>query len=181
MKKIILTSIYSLLLAVVFTGCSSDANSPQDFNNEEANSATLEDENRGAHWNGVIGIAQNGTFEITADATLLKRDLEDILKMQGYGTTLTGLEIVEKTASNDPSNIGYFLVGSNGAGTSIGVLLARESNTFVLDKSSIVKAISCRGCHDGCNLSYVTMAGKKVAYCNENGCVYHCEKNESSF
>ena len=78
------------------------------------------------------------------------------------------------------------LIGADDSRTSIGVWLITKAGNqagaqeLILD-SGFTNSTSCTGCAQGCNLDYMTIDGKKVAFCNENGCNYDCTKGESSY
>jgi len=174
MKKFILSLMaLSMFVAV---GCSEE--SATDYN-----AAPAEEQNnlfgRSSVWNGVIGIEDNGLYKVTADEAALMADLETNLKREGHDTKLQTLEIVKKESANTPGDFGYMLVGADKVRTSIGVWLVRSNNQFTID-TGFTNSTSCTGCAMGCNLSYMTIDGKKLAYCNENGCDYDCTKSETS-
>lgn len=185
MKKIILKGISFLFITAMIISCSEDS-AATDESVVVAGDDPAQNYARGTVWDEVLGIDnQNGTYSVVADKQLLIKDLQDVLDKGGMPTTLVDVIIVEKTAINDPSHKALMLVGLDNQGTSIGLWLKRGTgvNEFqlVIDKSFELVAIACRGCTDGCNLQYLTIDGKKVAYCNENGCMIDCDKLESSF
>jgi len=169
MKKLFTLLALSMLFLV---SCSED--SAVEYNNESSVAGTSNLAARSAAWNGVIGIEENGVYKITADAAALKADLEDILRSQGYSVTLQSLKIVEKHAGNNTADIGYMLVGADMQRTSIGLFLVKQNNQFS-DMNG--PRTTCSGCPQGCNLSYLLIDGKKIAYCNENGCDYDCTQS----
>ena len=182
MKKLFLSLVALSLFAV---GCSED--SATDFNGP-ATDETSEDFNplaaRGSVWDGEIGIEEDGVYKITADEAALKADFTATLKREGNDTTIETLTIIELESSNTPGDKGIMLVGSDGKRTSIGVWLNKKptqsgSQQLTLDMD-FSKSTSCTGCAQGCNLDYLNIDGRKVAYCNENGCDYDCTKGESS-
>lgn len=165
-----------LLFIATIVACSSDS----DINLTDA--ATPERENRASFWEGEIGVDNgDGDIQITADKSAIIANFEDILQKEGNATTLESLKIVKKPALNDPSNIGYMLIGADGRNISIGVMLIRNgSGSLSLDKAfDVIKTTSCRGCASGCNLEYLYVNGKKVPICNENGCISDCTKTET--
>lgn len=137
----------------------------------------------GSVWDGPIGKDYgDGVYVVTADEQMLIDDLQKVLRKEGYPAELRILEIVKKTASNDPNDEGFMLIGSDLQGTSIGVWLelSQSTNSFTFVRQpGLSTSTTCTGCTSGCNLQYLTIDGKKVAYCNENGCTYDCEKSES--
>ncbi len=184
MKKTILKTVSALFMVALVASCSTDAENEVVVNDnaagEEFSTA------RGNVWDGVIGEeGAPGVYEVTADENALLDDLEDVLSKEGIPTNLRDLQIVEKTASNDPNDRGFFLIGSDYQGTSIGVMLDKNaSGEFYMSTGSkglSSTSTSCRGCATGCNLSYLTVDGKKVPFCNENGCINDCEKSESNY
>ncbi|AWH84991.1 hypothetical protein HYN59_07570 [Flavobacterium album] len=179
MKSNLLKIGACLLFVATIAACSSDS----DINLTDA--ATPERANRASFWDGEIGVEKTtGELEITADKSAIIANFEDILQKEGNPTTLTSLVIVKKPALNDPSNVGHMLIGADGRNTSIGVMLIRDgSGSLKLDKlsSEVIKTTSCRGCASGCNLEYLYVNGKKVAICNENGCISDCTKTETEF
>jgi hypothetical protein len=166
------------LLALSMFAASCSEESATDFNATETSSKSSLTA-RGAVWDGEIGVDVGGVYKITADQEALKADLDAIWKREGKNTSVQTLEIVKLTASDNPADSGFMLVGTDAARTSIGVWLVRSNNSFLNDDSFQVST-SCEGCAQGCNLTYLTLNGKKVAFCNENGCTYDCTKTESS-
>lgn len=183
MKKIILAV---MALSMLFTvSCSEE--SATDFNGTtETNSGDLSKlASRSTEWNGVIAVEVNGVYKIVADEAALIADFESTLKREGNSTKIVDISIVKLVSSNTPGDSGLMLVGSDGVRSSIGVWLTRSasqggSTELILD-SGFTKSTSCTGCAQGCNLDYLNIDGKKVAYCNENGCDYDCTKGESSY
>lgn len=178
MKSIIIKSLSCLLLLVTLWSCSSDS-----ALQEEVNAASRENftKKNGAIWKGVIGEDRNGVYVITADPNALKSYLEDLLRKDGQNVVLDTLTIEKKIATNNPGDSAYMLIGSRGSGSmsvSIGVMLTLNRYNFSMSTEPRTST-SCRGCAEGCNLSYYTINGKKVPYCNENGCSsFNCEKSE---
>ena len=181
MKKSILQFL-SLFVCVIFTACTEEPNASVQMNDEASDLVAKSS----TPWDGIIGIEKDGKFEIVADQNFLKADLEKTLQDQGTPARLTYLAIEEKIATNNPSDRGYMLIGGDANGTSIGVFLEKNfsqphnSHVFTIDRSSGLTRTSCRGCAQGCNLQYLTIDGKKIPICNENGCMYNCEKIETS-
>ena len=174
MKKMILS-----LLALSMFAVSCSEESATEFNAPEA---SVEESMfaRGVVWDGEIGVDVNGVYKITADQEALKADLNAIWKREGKSATVQTLEIVKLTASNDPGDTGFMLIGTDAARTSIGVWLTRTSNSTFINDDTFQVSTSCEGCAQGCNLTYLTLNGKKVAFCNEMGCTYDCTKTESN-
>lgn len=170
MKKLLL-SLTCITIAML-SSCSSDSaiSTTEDNSTQYANRSTA--------WDGVIGVESDGKFYVTADEIALRADLEAILDEQGHKTSLGQLSIVEKTIINAPLQKAYILIGTDKENRSIGVSLSLLSQQFVLD-NSLAMATSCTGCAQGCNLQYLLIDGKKVPYCNENGCDYNCTKSET--
>jgi hypothetical protein len=181
MKKILLQSVL-FLSVLVAASCSSEENTT-DFNDAAVNTAS-EDINglaaKSSIWDGEIGVDDKGTFVITANESILLADMQDVLKKQGNPAILETIEIVEKIVINNPSEKGYMIVASDKVGTSVGVPLLKSTNIFRLDRT-FRNATTCTGCAQGCNLSYLNIDGKRIPYCNENGCTYNCTKGETSF
>lgn len=180
MKKNLLKALSALFAIGMIISCSSDAENDTTVN--EGLSATAASTARGSVWSGVIGEDWgDGRYVVTANEELILADLQEIIRKEGHTSTLKNLEIVQKTAANDPSDIGYMLIGSDNEGTSIGVWmqLSQQSQFTMVRQPGLSTSTTCTGCATGCNLQYLTIDGKKVAYCNENGCVYDCEKSES--
>ncbi|OYQ43803.1 hypothetical protein CHU92_02950 [Flavobacterium cyanobacteriorum] len=184
MKKNITKGISFLFIAAMIISCSQESTAT-DESVVVAGDNPVQNYARGSVWDDVLGIDnQDGTFSIVPDKQLLLKDMQDILDKGGMPTTLVDIIIVEKSAVNNPSDKALMIVGLDNQGTSIGIWLRRaqqESFELVLDKTFDLIAIACRGCTDGCNLQYLTIDGKKVPYCNENGCMIDCDKLESSF
>ena len=185
MKKITLSAAFVLLLsAIAFVGCSED-NTPLDT--ESASAAASNPSSsmfmRGSLWAGEVGQYDEltNTYIITGDKEGYKEAFMFVLRDQGYeDVVIESLEILEKTSFNYPDDKGYMLVASDNKGTSIGVNLDRRSLSFVMEDPNAVSYTTCRGCATGCNLQFITVNGKKVPFCNENGCVYDCEKSETA-
>ncbi len=175
MKKLLLKSAIFIAVLVTVISCSTDAESVTV--NETVSNKTK----RSTLWDGVIGKALGTKYTVTANRAILINDLEQVLRSQGDTITIETLQIVQKTPINNPFERGYMLVGSDTRGTSIGVflLLSQQNEFTMLRQRDMATATTCRGCATGCNLQYLTIDGKKVAYCNENGCVYDCEKTDS--
>lgn len=177
MKKIILTlCAVSMFFAV---GCSSEED-VTNFNETTEQKIIDPLAARGTVWDGEIGVDNNGIYTITADQAAIKADLNSILAKEGYNTTVQSLSITKLIASNNANDSGFMLIGSDGVKTSIGLWLKRSNRQFLIDMS-FANSTTCTGCAQGCNLSYVTLDGQRVAYCAENGCSYDCTKSESSF
>ncbi|TRW26407.1 hypothetical protein FMM05_03235 [Flavobacterium zepuense] len=134
---------------------------------------------RGDVWAGTIAtIDANGNVTFSVDPELLIDDLNVSLRQQGVQAEVTTVAIEEKTATNDPSVKAYMVIGSDGNGTSIGVLLQRGGSSLSVDSEEGDKNVSCRGCATGCNMSFLIVSGHKYPYCNENGCGAFCERKE---
>ena len=181
MKKL-LQFLSMLLVCVVFTSCTEEPNASVQMNDDASDFVAKTT----TPWDGIIGVEKDGKFEITADQNFLKADLEKTLQDQGTPTRLVTLSINQKTATNNSSDVGYMLIGSDNNGISIGVFLEKSfsqpnnSHVFTIDRTSNFTRTSCRGCAQGCNLQYMTIDGKRIPYCNENGCYYNCDKVETS-
>jgi hypothetical protein len=187
MKNSLLKATAFIAATLVVTGCSNDTN---DAGINSGNSAAVlseeqvaEDMNRAYYWQTDIGQEVDGEYIITADVNLLKADLEEVLANEGRATTLQDIFITGMVADNDPTDKGYFLIGSDKNGQTISLQLEKQDTKFILyNDNGFVKTVSCDGCVSGCNLSYLLINGKRVAYCQENGCSeYDCSKSESSF
>lgn len=183
MKKITLSAAFVLVLfAIAFVGCSED-NVPLDTENSASAATPSSMFMRGSLWAGEIGHYDEatGACTITGDKEAYKEAFMGILREQGYtDVVIESLEILEKTSFTDPNDKGYMMVASDNKGTSIGVVLDRRSLSLVMEDPSAVSFTTCRGCATGCNLQFITVNGKKVPFCNENGCVYDCEKSETA-
>lgn len=184
MKSIITKSCSCFLLLLTIWACSSDP-----VLQEEVNSSSRENfiQKSGGVWNGIVGQEINGQYVVTADQGALKVYLQNILKREGISVSLQTIQIEKKIADNNPLDTAFMLIGStSGIGnrdTSIGIMLTQGSSGFFISPTlngGPQTSTSCRGCTSGCNLSYYTINGKKVPYCNENGCsIYNCEKSET--
>lgn len=180
MKKNLLKALTALFAIGMIISCSTDAENDTTVNEGLSAPSTL----RGgvSVWDDVIGKDWGeGMYVITADEQEILADLQTIIEKEGHTAELRSLEIVKKTATNDPSDEGYMLIGSDNQGTSIGVWMQLQGNEFSLVRQpGLSTSTTCTGCATGCNLQYLTIDGKKVAYCNENGCRFDCEKSESN-
>lgn len=178
-----LASLFTIILTA--TACSNDAT----IQDEPSSANVLSEESqyneksREYYWQGTIGEVIDGNFVITADEALLKADLEEVLANEGRPTTLQELYIEGQVADNDPLDKGYFLLGVDKAGITIGLMLERTGSAFqLMTDNGFTNTVTCEGCVSGCNLRYLNIDGKKVPYCQENGCSeYDCSKSESSF
>jgi hypothetical protein len=180
MKKILLKSIACLSLLILIGSCSNDENTAVDLNESASKSVT---QKKASYWDGVLGVDRgSGVYQITVDPALIIADFENILQTQGTPASLNSLNIVRKVAANNSLDSGYMMIGSSSSGTSIGVMLQQNGNSFYLDPGTGgQKTTTCRGCATGCNLEYYNIDGKKIPYCNENGCIYDCTKIETTF
>lgn len=179
MKSIIIKSLSCLLLVASLWSCSSDAALQEEVNASSRENFTKKN---GSVWQGVIGEDRNGVYVITADTNALKLYLESLLKKDGQNVTIETLAIEKKTSGNNPADSAFMLIGSSrsigGNSTSIGLMLSLARYNFTVSAEPRTSTM-CRGCTDGCNLSYYNINGKRVPYCNENGCSsYNCEKSE---
>lgn len=185
MKKIILPTLSCLFFLGMITGCSNETSTAmqeQELQNENVSDGLGFTFRGGSIWDGEIGISHgNGSYEITADETVLLETMGTLLKDMDIETTLVTIEISEKAALNDPLDKGYLLIAGDNAGVSIGVMLELTNNQLMLASRDrdLSGATSCVGCAQGCNLSYLLIDGKKVPYCNENGCIYDCTQKET--
>lgn len=186
MKKTLL-KIVTVFAIIAFAGsCSTDE---ADINNDTA-AQTKDDTTlaaRGTFWTGQLGTVSNsGATAFTVDPALIKADFEAILASENNATTLTSITIQLKKNVNNLNDQTYTIIGSDNTGISIGVFLLERNNSLYLDDQNFtgsgegMSSTTCRGCATGCNLSYVKIDGKKVYYCNENGCGEFCTKNESA-
>ncbi|MBF01164.1 hypothetical protein [Flavobacterium coralii] len=187
MKNYLLKTTAFFAVALTATGCSNDATVSDMYMNNStsvlSDEQVAEDMNRAYYWQSEIGEEVNGEYIITADVNLLKADLEAVLANEGRPTTLQDVFITGMIADNDPTDKGFFLIGSDKNGQTISLQLEKVDTKFILySDNGFVKTVSCDGCVSGCNLSYLLINGKRVAYCQENGCSeYDCSKSESSF
>ncbi|MFL9843063.1 hypothetical protein [Flavobacterium rhizosphaerae] len=178
MKNTIKTFIGLFLLCLAFS-CSNDTENL--VLEESTTKDSTPQAERGSYWDGIIATDKTGGgYTFVADTLLIKSDLEQMLRTGGVTTTLQTLSIAEKTADNDPADLGYMLIGSDNNGVSIGVMLARSGRNFIVEAGT-VSSVACIGCTWGCNLSYLKFDGHKYAYCNANGCGANCYKSEASF
>lgn len=182
MKTILLKGFTCLCLLATLASCTNDETLMPD----PAAAAVAVPETEGATaargdvWSGTLAIMNaDGKPEFVVDQQLLIADLENILALEGNNVKLTTLVIEKKLATNDLSDEAYMLVGYDGAGTSIGVMLEYAANDFSLGSGTAPLTVSCRGCASGCNLSFLKVDGHKFPYCNENGCGVYCSKSES--
>ncbi len=175
MKKYIFKSLIILALAVFAVSCSEEPNAVQ--MNEEN---TLNLKSGSSIWDGVIGVEKDGQNQITIPIAQLKKDFEDELVRQGHPTTLVSFEIGEVLAQ-DSINTTYAVKGYNGSGLTIARFLQKDNMylEYTLDRSVDGSYTTCTGCATGCHLRYAVFDGKKVAYCDEGGCYYNCEKTVS--
>lgn len=186
MKRKLLNTTAIICFLGVLIGCTEDAatdsinDNATEFNTN--NAAAYEKSSRPDYWDGVIGEEVGGDYIITVDEELIKKDFEDALMRANKTTTIENVAIVAKTASNDDNDKAHFLIGTDNKGLTIGLMLSKTGSSFILFKDNgFVKTVTCEGCISGCNLQYLTVNGQRVAYCNENGCVYNCSKTESEF
>jgi hypothetical protein len=163
--------------------CSSDNSIKDDGSRDGFNAKTGEN-----ILDGVIGIERGSEYVITADANALTAALEDILESQGQPVTIKALEIRKLIASNNTNSEGLMLIGSTGnlgdRSTSIGIMLTKRPGGLYISDSpngGPRTSTSCTGCAEGCNLMYYDINGRKVPYCQENGCpTYNCKKSETT-
>lgn len=168
------------VLAVIFLmgACSTDEASVK---NEQTGVALA----KSSLWEGQIGtVNSSGQVKFAVNKTILLADFESILADQGIPTDLTEINFELKKNQTDPYDQAYVLIGSNNAGTSIGVMLNLVGTGLYLDNpvfgdGGSFASTTCRGCATGCNLSFIRLQGKKVFYCNENGCGEFCTKKET--
>ena len=183
MKKITLKIVACLLFIAFLGACSNEDNN---IIEDTATGHAFATAARSSLWDGIIGTSNgNSTYIITADRSAILADFEDVLRTEGTATSLQSLQIIKKVATNDPTDSAFMLIGTDNIGISIGVMLSLDNGKFYLANPSpgagAASSVSCRGCTTGCNLEYVKMSGKKVPYCNENGCGEFCTKSETSF
>lgn len=178
MKTIILKSL-AFILAVTAISCSNDNDATTDgvlYNEAEA-SKNIPLKDGGDMWDGPIGEIRGSSPVITADEAAIIAQFEDISSKLGNPITIVSLSIVEKVAINDPNDRAYFLLAKASNNTTQGMMLEQASGGFfMLDRTQGRKLTGCRGCTYGCDLEYYYVGGKRVPYCNENGCVYDCDK-----
>lgn len=173
MKRNILKTLVCLAL-IAFVGSCSSEDSVQ-MNNDAENAAFSA---KSSVWDGVIGEDRSGTFYVTGNKAGMIADLEQSMADLGMPITISSLSIVEKTASNNANDKGHMLVAVGSSNTSIGIMLSKTNNQFIIQRpqdQSFVRTV-CRGCASGCNLSYYKIDDYRIPYCEENGCVYDCEK-----
>ncbi|WP_116786897.1 hypothetical protein [Flavobacterium psychrotrophum] len=173
------------VLAIIFLigACSTDETSVK--NDAQQNGTLLA---KGSIWEGALGTVNSvGQTKFAVNKNLLLADFESILADQGEPTDLTDIFFELKKNETDPDDQTYVLIGTNGGGTSIGVMLkAVGASSLYLDDANFSSvsegftSTTCRGCATGCNMAFIRLQGKKVFYCNENGCGEFCTKNESN-
>lgn len=172
MKRNILKTLVCLALIALVGSCSSE-DSVQ-MNDTEQGSFSA----KSGVWDGIIGEDRSGTYYVTGNKAAMIADLEQSMTSIGSPTTISNLAIVEKTAANDATDKGHMLVATGSANTSIGIMLTKVGTQFVIQRpenQSFVRTV-CKGCASGCNLSYYKIDDYRIPYCEENGCVYDCEK-----
>lgn len=172
MKRNILKTLMCLTVIALIGSCSSEDSVQM---NDTTNTAFSE---KSGVWDGVIGEERNGSYFVTGNKAGIIADLEQSMAQMGMPTSISNLIIVEKTAENNANDKAFFLVGVGSNNTSIGVLLNKTGNTFVVQRASDQSFVrtACRGCASGCHLKYYTIEDQRIAYCDEIGCVYDCEK-----
>ena len=176
MKKIIFKSLCFLLFVAFVASCSSEDNDMQrDTSNAQAEATVLR---------GRLGVERNGIAVLTADKVMLIKKLEAAALKGGDKISLTNIEIVRKTATNDGRVTLYMIVGTDDEGVSVGMPVAHKRDGFYFDpiagggNDGGTTTVVCRGCATGCNLEFLLVQGKKLPYCNENGCGVYCTKKE---
>lgn len=183
MKKIILKSLACLFALALMVSCSNDETDTVVPKSSAAATAVTPSTARGSFWDGTLGVLDsNGNPQLTVDPSLVIADFEATLQKEGNDTDLITVSIEKKYPTNSTSlDPGYMLIGSDGKGTSIGLMLTLAGTSFTLGGGDETTSVSCRGCATGCNLSFLLVDGHKYPYCNENGCGEFCTKSESSF
>lgn len=172
MKRNILKTLICLTLIALVGSCSSE-DSVQ-MNDAENGSFSA----KSGVWDGVIGEDRGGTYYVTGDKAGMIADLEQSMASLGMPTTFSDLSIVEQTAANNPNDKAYMLVASGSSNTSIGIMVTKAAAQFIIQRpvnQSFVRTV-CRGCASGCNLRYYEIDDYRIPYCEENGCVYDCDK-----
>jgi len=172
MKKNILKGLFCVLFIAFIASCSTEDNESQQTNaSAQAKSNVL---------HGRIGINNHGAPQLTANKALLMAQLEQLAAKNGTIVKLTNVEIVQKTATNDTTDTGYVLIGSDPDGASVAMGLDDGTGGgFYLDPSAGGGTIVvCKGCATGCNLEYLLVGKNKLYYCNSNGCGVYCTKSE---
>lgn len=173
MKKNILKGLFCILFIAFIASCSSEDNDTQQGN------ASVQTQSNILH--GRIGINKQGTPQLTANKDLLMAQLEDLAAKNGNIVHLTNIEIVQKTATNDKTDTGYVLIGSDpdGGSVAMGLDSGTGGDGFYLDPSTGGgTVVVCKGCASGCNLEYLLVGKNKFYYCNSNGCGVYCTKTE---
>lgn len=174
-----------MLLLVAFTAaCSNEESSI--IPTEKDNAALLRTGRTSPFWTGQIGrVMPDGSALLVVPEAQAKAELEYLLADQGMNTRLSYVTIEKKLDVNNDRDFTYALIGSDNTGLSVGVMLSANANgsLFYFDPNigggsggGHVTNVACRGCGTGCNLQYVKLDGKKIFYCNENGCGDWCEK-----
>lgn len=183
MKNTLLKITAVLTVIFLMGACSTDETSVK--NDIDQNGTLLA---KSSVWDGQLGVVNSsGQIKFSVNKNILLADFEAILADQGEPADLTQIFIELKKNETDPNDQTYVLIGSNTSGVSIGVMLKIVDNyNLFLDDSNFssvsegLTSTTCRGCATGCNLSFIRLQGKKVFYCNENGCGEFCTKNESN-
>src|SRR5688572_14559788 len=114
MKRNILKTVVCLALIALIGSCSSE----DSVQMNEAENGTFSAKT--SVWDGVIGEDRGGVFFITGNKAGMIADLEQSMTDLGMPTTISNLEIVEKTAANNPNDKGHMLVATGSSNTSIG-------------------------------------------------------------
>jgi hypothetical protein len=183
MKNTLLKITAIFTLVVLMGACSTDEASVKNETAQDE-AAPLA---KGSFWDGPLGtVSPTGDIKFAVNKNLILADFEEILANEGGPADLTEVFIELKKNEVDPSDQTYVLIGSNSSGVSIGVMLNLVDNkNLYLENPGLgggegMTSTTCRGCATGCNLSFIRLQGKKVFYCNENGCGEFCTKNETS-
>lgn len=175
MKNIILKSFACLLLLSLTWSCSDEGDvstQPVEKQVQTKNGSLLD---------GIIATLRDGKYEIIVDEQQLIEELETVLEEEtGEPIELSSVSIQQKTATNDPTNSSYFLIGNTvdlGDDTvSFGGRLDASSGGLFFSSSSRGKFLGCKGCGTGCFIEYYFYEGKYFPYCDSAGCGRRCAR-----
>ncbi len=175
MKKNVLKSLACVLLLGLAWSCSDESDVTTQLTEKEiqAKNASVLD--------GIIAAERNGNYEIIVDEQKLIAELETILEEEtGEPVELSTVSIQQKTATNDPANSSYFLIGSTvdlgDDSVSFGARLDASADGLYFSSSSRGKFLGCKGCGTGCFIEYYFYEGKYIPYCDSAGCGRRCAR-----
>ncbi|KGO94157.1 hypothetical protein [Flavobacterium subsaxonicum] len=180
MKKTILKSLAGLFTILLMVSCSTEETSVMPDENAAVTTSAAPSSNqltaRGSFWSGKIAeIDANGNAQFVINPQLIIDDFEAQLRDKGAFTDLTSVVIEKQAADNDPSDVGYIVIATDGNGFSMGTILERTGYSLSDGDGTTV---GCRGCVDGCNLRYLLVDGHKFPYCREGNCGADCVRED---